>query len=263
MNAATATETAPETKAAKAKAVETTGDFIADTAIQIAGYSKTKALNRIDSLIAGEGESDFELGGLFLQLNNQNWYEGSPSFDEFVALKFKIHPRKARYLMGIYKELVDKMIPWAIVKNVGWTKLREIARAGVLTADNAQEWADKAEKLTVVELIKVLKTSGSGDGSPSASTKDDVQTLKFKFKNDQIETANSALAKAKAEGNTEFDNVAAELIFQSYLSGGTGQTLEQLLTAAGVEDSLKAFDKCFPGWTITVDPPEEEETATE
>lgn len=256
---ATATEAVTETKAETKKSVQLTGDFLIDTATKIKDLTKVKAINRADALLASEGETDFELGGLLLAINNQNWFEGHDSFDAFVSARFSMHPRKARYLMTTYKELVEKQVPWDIVKGLGWTRLRELTAKGVLTAENAQEWADKASKLSVLELIKLLKGSVVDEGSPSASKKDDIQTIKFKLKNDQVETVNTALAKAKAEIGTEFDNVGLEAISQAYLSGSTSMpvSLKAMMESAGAEEVLKTFDACFPDWTITVDPPED------
>lgn len=253
----TSTAAAPaETETKAAAKVEPTGDFIVDTANKIKDLSKTKAINRVVSLLAAEGDSDFEIGGLLLSINNNSWFDGHESFDEMVEKKFGMHPRKGRYLMTIFKELTDKQIPWDTVKGLGWTRLRELAQKGVLTIENVDEWVAKAANLSVVELIKVLKAP-EGDGLPSTKTNDGIQTLKFKLKPDQVESWNAASAKIKAEANTEYDTVAFELMTQSILSGGATvqKTLEQLIAETKPMTVLHAFNKVYPDWTLGIDPP--------
>lgn len=260
---ATATAEAPADT--KVKTTQT-GDFIIDTASRVAAMGKVKALNRIEALLDTDGESNFELGGCLLQVKTNNWYEGHTDFNDFCEKRFGLQPRKARYLITIYECLVNNSIPWAKVKDLGWTKLREMTR--VLKADNVDEWAEKARAMTVEELkaaIKIAEGKGDkdGEGTESTSTTSNISTLRFKLINDQLETVNQALAKAKAEGNTEHDNVALELICQAYLSGGTGPGLSDLMKSSGPEKSLETFDAIYGSdqlpaeerWVIAVTPP--------
>src|SRR5674476_411675 len=102
--------------------------------------------------------------------------------------------RKAYYLIAIYTDLVTKQIAWEKVKHLGWTKLKELAP--ILTPENTDEWVAKAEKLTVMELIAALK-AGTSPSDITGKTSDDVTTLKFKLKPDQLEIVQAAVAKAK------------------------------------------------------------------
>lgn len=233
-------------------------DLIATTASEVEGLTKTKALNEASRLAENIEQNYFKLGGVLKVIYENSWFEGFESFGLFVYERFGFQERKAKYLMEIYSELVTKQIPWEKVVHLGWTKLKDLAK--VLTAENVDEWIAKAEKVTVVELQAMLKAAAPADAEGSTKTKDDVTTLKFKLKADQLETVNSALNKGKAEVGTEYDNVALEMICAGYLGGsvsaataGSGASLEDQMKAAGWEAVLEKFGELFPDVNLTVE----------
>lgn len=245
------------TKAAKAKG---TGDLLADIAQRVEPLTRIKALNRAATLAENIETSYLELGGVLRVIRDQSWWEGHKDFGAFVQEKFGFAERKAKYLIEIYTELVTKHIPWDKVQHLGWTKLKDLAR--VLTLENVDEWALKAEKLTVVELQALLKGgTPEGDGAPSTKTNDDAHKLKFTLKGDQVETVTAALNKAKAESNTEYDSTALELICTGYLSGSSNigvsdapaKTLAELMAEGGWQAVLIEFEKQWPAINVTVD----------
>lgn len=257
---ATVQEAAPATKVVgKAKGKAATGNLIADTAVEVEALTKAKALNLASTLADDIEGNYFKLGGVLRVINDNSWFEGFESFDVFVYEKFGFQARKARYLIQIYTDLVTNQIPWEKVAGLGWTKLKDLAP--VLTVENVDEWVEKAEKLTVLELQNLLKGANLPSDA-SAKTTDDTQTMKFKVKNDQIETIQSALNKAKAEINTEFDNVALENICAGYLGGVIGttsapqKTIQEQMTAMGWEAALTAFAELFPTVDLQVTMPE-------
>lgn len=247
---------APETVAVgKKSTTKGTGNLIAEIAAEVEGLTKTKALNMAASLADNIESNYFKLGGVLKIIYDNSWFEGFETFGLFVFEKFGFQERKAKYLMEIYTELVTKQIPWEKVHHLGWTKLKDLAK--VLTLENVDEWVAKAEKVTVIELQAMLKASTPTNGETSAKTKDDVTTVKFKLKADQLETVNSALNKAKAELGTEYDNVALENIMAGYLGGSVsaasgGASLEDQMKAAGWEKVLETFGELFPEIDIQV-----------
>lgn len=103
-----------------------------------------------------------------------------------------------------------------------------------------------------------MQYTPAAEGKASDTVSSDSQTLKFKFKSDQVETVTSALNKAKAEVNTTYDSVALEAICTGYLGGSvgvssSGKTLEEQMAEAGAEGVLELFDKLFPNINLTVD----------
>lgn len=249
-------EAKPTTKTAAAKS----GDFILDTALTVESLTKTKALNLAEKLAETIETSYFELGGVLQVIFNQSWFEGYESFDVYVYEKFGFQARKARYLMEIYTELVTKQIPWEKVSGLGWTKLKDLARH--LTPENVDEWVDKASKCSVVELQAMLKSS-MDNGGETPSTQDNVSTLKFKLHSDQVETVTTALNKAKAECNTEYDNVALEMICAGYVGGNSTvssaasgtpeEQLKALMLASEWQEVLQMFAELYPDVNLTVE----------
>lgn len=237
------------------KAAAKTGDFIIDTSAKIKLLTKTQSFNRADKLVGMTGESDFELGGILKHIFDMGWHEGYPSFKDLVSSRFGFADRKARYLMSINSNLTEKHIPWDKVKGLGWTKLARLADANVLTLESVDDWVAKAESVTVAELEALLKAGTDiGDGSPSTKTTSDTVVIRFKLKNDQAETVQSALQKAMSEAKTEFSNVALEMICSGYLSGSNSvpQSLDDVLKSSDFSDVLAALDKAFPDVTLTV-----------
>lgn len=245
--AATATETAVKQKKS--------GDLIHDTAAEIEHLTKTKALNEAQKLSENIEANSFRLGGVLKVIFDNAWFEGFESFGQFVFERFGFQERKARYLMEIYENLVNKQIPWEKVSGLGWTKLKDLAR--VLTPENVDEWVEKASKLTVAELQAVLKGDQGSEASKEVKTTDQVTVMKFKLHQDQLDTVSSALNKAKAETGTDHDTVALENICSGYLAGAVGvqtagKTFQQYVEDMGLEGALNAISEMFPSANINV-----------
>jgi hypothetical protein len=247
----------------KVKAVQAkkSGDLILDVANEIENLTKTKALNMADRLAEDIEANYFKLGGVLQLVLKQQWFEGYPSFEAFVAEKFGFAVRKAHYLIAIYSALVEKQIPWEKVAHLGWTKLKDLAP--ILTLENLDEWVEKASKVTVTELQALIKASQGGTGDASAektSTTSDVIVVKFKLHSEQNELVGTALAKAKGELQTDHDNVALAAICSGYLANASGVQPaagepvdpEKLFAGMGFEQVLGVFEKVFPNIDLEV-----------
>jgi len=242
---------------------KSSGNLIHDIAVEIEHLTKTKALNQADKLAEDIEANYFKLGGVLKLILSQQWYEGFPSFDAFVLEKFGFQVRKAHYLISIYTNLVDKQIPWEKVSNLGWTKLKDLAP--ILTLENLDDWVKKASNpTTVVELQAMIKAQqGEGDATTeSTKTTSNTVMMKFKLHNEQAEQINTALAKAKGELATDFDNVALAGICTGYLANASGVSaapagevdVKALFLSIGYEKVLEAFDSAFPLIDLTFDP---------
>ena len=244
-----------------------TGNLIHDVAVEIENLTKTKALNQAAQLSEDIEANYFKLGGVLKLILSQQWYDGFPSFDSFVLEKFGFQVRKAHYLIQIFTNLVDKQIPWENVSHLGWTKLKDLAP--ILTLENLEDWVKKASTpTTVMELQAMIKAqSGSNEGATESSkTTSDSVLLKFKLHNDQAEQVQTALAKAKGELTTDFDNVALAGICTGYLANASGVNtqpsgevdVKALFLSIGYEKVLEAFDAAFPLIDMTIDPTKHE-----
>jgi hypothetical protein len=66
---------------------------------------------------------------------------------------------KARALIQIYKASVASGIAWAQIKQIGWMKLRAIAR--VLNEENADNWIEVASKQSKSGVITASAILGN------------------------------------------------------------------------------------------------------
>jgi hypothetical protein len=227
-----------------------TGDALADFAHEIQNMSKVKVLNFASKLVDDGDLNDFRLGLALGVIGREKWYEGHDSLGAFTQTLYGFGERKAYYLIETSEALVKSGIPWEKVKHLGWTKLKELAK--ILTQENVDEWAAKAAGVTVLELQALVKASLGGaeaaNGAGITGT-DETQTFKVKLKNDQIETVRSALAKAKAELNTEYDSVALEAISAGFLGGtisAASQDPTTFLKALGWAKVIEMLDQVWP-----------------
>ena len=132
-------------------------------------------------------------------------------------------------------------------------------------------------RLIMGHIEKHLAASGSE--TPGVSTA--IHKKNFKFHDDQNETVEAALDKAKKVSGTQHDSVAFEHICLDYLGG---HTMAQQLKTVGPESSAKAVKSAFsdtdvlakfvkefgaealldgietaePTWTITIERPDDE-----
>jgi hypothetical protein len=253
--AGVATEAKPEaTVIGKKKQKFETGNFIQDTAHEIETMSKTKALNEADRLAENIEINYFKMGGVLQVILQNSWFEGFADFDAFVQERYGFQGRKAKYLISIYANLVDKQIPWDKVAHLGWTKLKDLAQ--VLTPENVDEWVGKAEKCTVIELQALLKAALPEGKESTAKTTDDVVKITFKLKPDQAETVQQALAKAKGELHTEYDTVALENIAAGYLGGNTtvsaAWNLDEVIKSTGFQALMERVSEIYTEYDISV-----------
>jgi hypothetical protein len=286
-----ATKEKQETKTA---AVE---GLIAEIASEVETLTQPKAFALTKELVEKGGEDDFRLGGALTLIQTNGWVGEYDSFEDLCEQEFRLHYRKANYLIKIYKALTEKQIPWEVVKNIGWSKLRELA--DILTPKNAAGWAKKAEKMTVIQIIEDVrnkkKANNEADATESEGT--GLTTMTFKVHPDQKKVIREALDKVKEDTKTEFDTVALTNMATGILGGSetaaqgesdaAGATsviegdkwdgenpkkmpkhvkeqiaqLTELMTAYGEHTVFAAFDKAFPDITITVGGEEEEVAA--
>ena len=231
---------------------ESETDLISKVALRVEKINKSDALVEAKDLADSIEENYFKLGGLLKVIHENSWFDGYESFGEYVYETFGFQERKARYLMEIYSALVDKQIPWEKVAHLGWTKLKDLAK--VLDLENLDYWVERAEMLSVAELAALLKKGEQGEGG-SEKTTDNTATMKFKLHEDQVETVTSALNKAKVEVDTDFDNVALEMICANFLQEEpkSAPSLKEAMSKAGYEQVFELIGELFPELDVTVE----------
>lgn len=268
--ATTTKKTASKKKAATKKA---TDDLIVSVSHEVENMDKDAAFAAAEGLDQEIEFNYFKLGGILARIHTEQWYidEGFEKFPEFVESRFGIRRSKAFHLIGIYNGLIESGVAWDDVKEVGWSKLKELVN--VITPKNVKKWVKRAKELTLLQLIDYIKkqqakddTSGAGDDGESKK----ISSLVFKVHDDQKELIQQAVEKAKAAAPTEYPAVALEAICMDYLSGPTKVKDEteaepdkkEKATVEGLqaymenftwEDVLSVFEKIWPDVDITVE----------
>jgi hypothetical protein len=233
-------------------------DVIMEVAHEVENLTQEKAISMVPTLVEDLEFNLFKIGGILSVINAHKWFGEHKNFKELVEKEFNMEYRKAMYLADIYNNLLENEIPWESVKDVGWTKLRVLAKH--LTKDNVDYWVAQAKKLTFIQLLEALKQSNKGgekeveESDPTTST---VTTLTFKLHEDQKEVVKTAIEKAKEEFETDFDNVALERLCTGYLGGTVdietkNVNVEDSLKQLGYEKALDMFAELWPDINIVV-----------
>ena len=248
-------------------------DLIIDIVQTVENLKEQEARALVVQLCEGAEFTFFKLGGVLSVIQANGWFGPYASFKDYVESERGLNYRTARYWIAIYNGIVESGVPWAKVKHLGWTKLKEIVQ--VLTVDNVDQWVALAEKQTTLQLIETVKKAQNPDDDEGGEAKT-VTTKTFKLHDDQRETIEAALAKCRKVANTDVDTVALEYICLDYLAGpgakggGTASvpTLQQQFEAivaandglleASLTEIFAAFEKVFPTINLTVGIEDEE-----
>lgn len=238
---------------------EKTDDLLVLMVQEISALSAEEAINAVPSLLNGADESYFRLGGVLSVIQTNKFFdaEGFTTFKEFVEQKIGLPYRKAMYWIQIYEKLVESGVSWNKVKDVGWTKLKDLA--SILTVDNVDEWVTRAMNSTTIQLQEAIAKAKSNTLTSSGLTPEDdkpseVTTFTVKVHALQKVVIREAVDKAKIESGTEFDGVALENICHNYLAGGNVNKpvpLIDFLKKYTPEDALSAFEAAYPDLEVT------------
>lgn len=181
--------------------------------------TRSEVEQRLADISQIEGENFFRKGGLLVKLSEIGDFGEHANFQEYVKAE-GIAPdyRTARYWMSIYTGLIELGIPYSEVEGIGWTKT--VIILPVITKENIADWVAKAKAMNVATLkatveAELNKDNTSGGGASGSSP---IKSMVFKFHQDQYDTANDAIAKAKKAAGTEVKEVAADLIFTEFLA---------------------------------------------
>jgi uncharacterized protein YdaT len=229
-------------------------DAIIDIVHEIENLKQSDALAAVGQLHDQTEFQAFKIGGVLSRIQLNKWYEPEyATLKEYVEQEHGFKYRTAMYWIDIYNALVESGISWQKVQHIGWSKLKEIAK--VLTAENVDNWVKTAEQQTVMQLQKTVADFVGGDEKALTESAPSVVSRTFKLHTDQKETVEAAIKKAKEMAETKVDTVALEFICLDFLGGQGGKSkgLLDLLSDAGLEASLEAFEKAFPDANLTVE----------
>lgn len=177
------------------------------------------------------GMADYRKGGLLSRLAEVGDFGEHETFRDYIFANYGLKYRKAMYLMQIYTALTEANIPYEAVQGIGWTKLKDLTQ--ILTADNVDEWVAKAKIMNVPSLQESIKQYLAEDGEDDTSSKPKpAATMKsktFKFAEEQLETVDMALDKAKKASGTDNDSSALQYALLDYLGTPTAPKTDAAL----------------------------------
>jgi len=232
-----------KTALAVTSAAET--DPISDLAHEIESLGKSDAIARLIELEDAHEQTYFEIGGLLSVMQKEKWFDPSASLDEWVENNTAMKRSKARALIQIYTAIVESGVAWTEVRDIGWTKLRAIAR--VLDKESAHHWIAVASNHSKKEIIELVKQHLTASGGAVAGSSNATRVRSFKLHEDQAENVNAAIEKMKKSSNTTDDSAALAAICLDYVGGPTLQQrfvgLEPDVVAKTFSDVLNNLDR--------------------
>ena len=235
----------------------------------ITDLTQKQALAWMPELLNDREANTFQLGGALFIIRNEGYWktETDPdnwTFNQFLEDTYGLKPRKAAYLITTYEGIVNSDVSWDELSDIPWTKLREIAPLLMPGHGNPEKvlaaakinakLIDLAKSCTHVQLTHELQLY-KGTQAGSSGDKAKTVTKVLKLHQDQLETYETAVEKAKVELETEFDTVAIDAICMSYMAGGKLSSLKTIMEKAGWEDVLETFGNIWPEIEVNVTVP--------
>jgi len=148
-------------------------------------------------------------------------------------------------LIQIYAAIVESGVAWTEVRDIGWTKLRAIAR--VFDKESAHHWIAVASDHSKKETIELVKQHLSASGGAVVGGSTATRVRSFKLREDQAENVNAAIEKMKKSSNTTDDSAALAAICLDYVGSTTLQErfvgLEPGAVAKTFSDVLNNLDR--------------------
>lgn len=218
-------------EAVEGEIVTNSSDDMETIVFELENMTESQADAEYDRLSDDIAFNYFRLGGILSVIDTHRYFGEYESFRDKVESEFGMKYSKARSLVGIYNNIIESGVEWSDISSIGWTKMREISH--LITPDNVEEWVSKAQAMNVATLIhevKQLQKSDKPETSKAPKSDSSVSTMSFKFHEDQRETVEEALDKAKDEGDTDVNSVALEYICLDYLAGGKKKTTVRDMT---------------------------------
>jgi hypothetical protein len=261
-------------------------DLIFVTTRQIKNFKDpAEAMEALRNVDDRRGMIAYAHGGILKRIKEEKWYESEacPYFSDFLIKKGI--PRSTAYAhIALYEGLVKPGISWHQVEPVGWTKIRYIAP--VLDKDNVDDWLQRAAKVTVPELIQIVKheksllKKGAGASPTGVSTQVDAVDANllvpdgsvapakisrtFQFHEDQVKTIDDAIDKAKEQTCSPYDHQALDAICMNFLAGNMESFAEshhfrRAVRQLGYEAVVTVIADLWPNIDITVEVRDDEE----
>lgn len=211
---------------------------------------------RINHISHAAEASFLELAELLYEAKTQGYAEvwGFDNFQEWATSEFPMGARKAYYFVEIWETIVEcgKKLDRKKLTKLGWTKAKDLA--SVISAENCEEWVDKAQGMTTRELTDETKTfRRKAEATKKARTATTI--LNLKLEEDEYAPIRDALDFAKTITEHPEDSLALAHVCMEWLE------YQQAGEVSTPLDNIISLAKRMFGVTlavVSVDDPEEE-----
>jgi len=165
---------------------------------------------------------------------------GYESFEEYANIELGMKRSKAYHFMQIWGELRVRIgLSKKKISALEWSKARELAslaRSGIMTMENADEWIDAAENANVIELVETVKTAkqahreNANSSTPSstvqamASNLEKIFRLSVVLMEDQYDNVMKAFELAEKQAQSNKRNHLLDMICLEYISNNVGNS---------------------------------------
>jgi hypothetical protein len=206
-----------------------------------------------------EGLNWFQMGGLLTRMKDEGWHHGCGSFQEMVEAEFGFGISKAKYLIQIYRYLLEADITWDMVEGLGWSKMRLLCSHAI-----REGWSYEASATRVAEAkdmsYKALEKHLKGTTLSGPDAPDKLETLTFKAYPEQAEIIHAALGLAKYQSGTDSPTKALEYISMEHLGNPPAPApvlddaqIQEWMDTVGWEMVLFVFEKAFPKLNMIIE----------
>lgn len=149
---------------------------------------------------------------------------GYGTWKEYVELELDMSERKAQYLMRVHHWFVVVLKDPTVrdrVEHLGWTKVKLLV--GVVDENNVDEWVQRAESMTAVQLEEYIRSLREGN-DPSEKGAENATTMTFKLFPAQAENVEDALELAGRIAESDKRGHLLDLICTSFKQDNIFQT---------------------------------------
>jgi len=157
-----------------------------------------------------------DLARLLHEAYHKEFYRewGFKDFEEYITTELGMQYRKAMYFVDIWEKVKALNLSKPTVEKLGWAKMKDLVR--VINEENAQEWIEKAEKMSSRELTEAVKVTKRKD--LSGVEVPTITTWRLKMSEAEANVITEAVEEAKKLLNTDNTVVALEMICQDWMA---------------------------------------------
>lgn len=160
---------------------------------------------------------------------------GYSEFEEYAEKELHMKYRKLKYFIKIGKKVSDLNLPKEKLEQLGWSKVSAIT--AVLKNENAEEWIEKAETMSVRELVEAVKVTKQNDPNTPVPK---ITTITLKLTEAIAGTILDAIETAKKLTESDNQALALEMICSDWL-----EAQDAIPVKTSLDQKIKYMEKVY------------------